>query len=92
AERCIKKSLHVFFYDCRIALQFCTLLSRHPWLDVGWQERLKNPSMDFLNARTPPWRGQPLAGCRWVSLSNPGNDGEGRNPGTAVAQRHGRSN
>jgi len=47
--RCIKKSLHGFFYDCRIALQFCTLLSRHPWLDVGWQERLKNPSMDFLN-------------------------------------------
>ncbi len=28
-----------FFWDCRIASQFCTLLSRHPWLFICWQER-----------------------------------------------------
>ena len=28
-----------FFVDCRIATQFCMLLSRHPWLDIVWQER-----------------------------------------------------
>ena len=40
-----KNSSMTFLNDCRIALQFCTLLSRHPWLDIGWQERLKNPSI-----------------------------------------------
>ena len=33
-----------FFRDCRIATQFCTLLTRPPWLDTAWQER-KNPSL-----------------------------------------------
>ena len=33
-----------FFRDCRIATQFCTLLTRPPWLDTVWQER-KNPSL-----------------------------------------------
>jgi len=28
-----------FSWDCRIALQFCTLLSRHPWLFNFYQER-----------------------------------------------------
>ena len=46
--RRIKKSLHGFFEDCRIARQFCMLLTRHPWLDTAWQERYKNPSVDFL--------------------------------------------
>ena len=28
-----------FSKDCRIALQFCMLLSRPPWLDIDWQDR-----------------------------------------------------
>ena len=27
--------------DCRIAVQFCMLLSRHPWLFTNWQVRAK---------------------------------------------------
>ena len=43
-----KKYIHVFCQDCRIAMQFCMLLSRHPWLFTNWQVRAKNPSLDFL--------------------------------------------
>ncbi|MBQ1794733.1 MAG: hypothetical protein II110_03530, partial [Treponema sp.] len=32
-----------FFRDCRIARQFCMLLSRPPWLNTGRQESEKNP-------------------------------------------------
>ncbi len=34
-----KKSIHGFCQDCRIARQFCMLLSRHPWLFTSWQAR-----------------------------------------------------
>jgi len=27
------------------ALGFCTLLSRHPWLDIGWQGRITFPEL-----------------------------------------------
>ena len=54
--RRIKKSLHGFFYDCRIATQFCMLLTRHPWLDTYWQERVKNPSVDFLGYWRTAWQ------------------------------------
>ena len=34
-----------FFRDCRIATQFCTLLTRPPWLDTVWQERITFPAL-----------------------------------------------
>ena len=36
-----KKSIHGFFLDRRFAKQISALLSRHPWLDEGWQVRAK---------------------------------------------------
>ena len=32
-----EKSLRGFLGDRRFALQFCTLLTRPPWLDIAWQ-------------------------------------------------------
>jgi hypothetical protein len=37
-----KKNSSVYFsWDCRIASQFCMLLTRPPWLDIPWQETKK---------------------------------------------------
>jgi len=32
------------------------LLSRHPWLNTAWQERVKNPSVDFLGYWRTAWQ------------------------------------
>ena len=55
----IKKSLLGFFYDCRIARQFCMLLSRHPWLVTALQERLKSLRLK-TNHQEEPGSGQCL--------------------------------
>ena len=34
-----------FSGDCRIAAQFCTLLSRPPWLNIPWQGRITFPEL-----------------------------------------------
>ncbi|MBQ1726222.1 MAG: hypothetical protein II039_02420, partial [Treponema sp.] len=34
-----------FSGDCRIAAQFCMLLSRHPWLGIGWQGKITFPEL-----------------------------------------------
>ncbi|MBQ1593082.1 MAG: hypothetical protein II077_13695, partial [Treponema sp.] len=41
-----KKNPSVYFsWDCRIASQFCTLLTRHPWLNIPWQEPITFPEL-----------------------------------------------
>ncbi|MBQ1795929.1 MAG: hypothetical protein II110_09650, partial [Treponema sp.] len=32
-----------FSWDCRIAAQFCMLLTRPPWLNIFWQETITLP-------------------------------------------------
>ena len=32
-----------FSWDCRIAMQFCMLLTRPPWLNIFWQETITFP-------------------------------------------------
>ncbi|MBQ2356855.1 MAG: hypothetical protein II397_13720, partial [Treponema sp.] len=38
--------------DCRIATQFCTPLTRPPWLDIPWQER--NTAPEPIKESIPP--------------------------------------
>ena len=48
----IKKSIRGFFDGCRIAMQFCMLLSRPPWLDIGWQHETSNKTLK-MSQRVP---------------------------------------
>ena len=56
-----KKSILGFFEDCRIALQFCMLLSRHPWLFTSWHARChyRHPKTAITEYQVCHYRGRP---------------------------------
>ncbi|MBQ2207349.1 MAG: hypothetical protein II413_09085, partial [Treponema sp.] len=59
-----------FSWDCRIAAQFCMLLTRPPWLNISWQETITLPEP----AQEKPLRGFFLGlqnRCAILHVANP---------------------